>query len=191
MKRAMTCGLAALFLALLLGAAAWAQSAPEEQGKDLIGKPAPDFSLRGTDDKEWKLSALKGKKVVLLDFGSTCHTCQVIAKELETIHTAYKDKPVQILTVCVNGLPADELKDYATFLEITYPVLADVQLKAADAYNLSRIPFTVVVDMKGVVRWMHTGHPEDYKQRVREQIDALLPKQADSEQGEAEAQEAR
>lgn len=189
MKRIITCGLAAFCLALLLSTATSAQPDPNEQGKDLVGKPAPDFSLQGTDGKEWKLSDLKGKKVVLLDFGSTCYTCQVIGKELEKIHKDYKGKPVQFLTVCVNGSPAEELKGYAEWLEITYPVLADRQLKAADAYGLWRIPFTVIVDMQGVVRWVHTGHPDDYKQQVREQIDALLPKEPEPADTETKPEE--
>lgn len=190
MKRIADWSLAVLF-ALVLSAATWPQSDVTEQGKDLVGKPAPDFTLRGTDDRDWKLSDLKGKKVVLLDFGSTCYTCQVVAKQLQTLHTTYKERPVQLFTVCVNGLPAEELKDYATFLEITYPVLADVELKTADAYSLWRIPFTVIIDMKGVVRWVHTGHPEDYRQQVRDQIDALLPKEPEPEKAETKSEETR
>ncbi|NBX77557.1 MAG: thioredoxin family protein [Proteobacteria bacterium] len=37
-----------------------------------VGKPAPDFSLPGTDGKTWKLSDQKGKVVVLEWFNEGC-----------------------------------------------------------------------------------------------------------------------
>jgi len=47
-----------------------------------VGQKAPDFTLRGNDDKEYKLSDLKGQTVVLafypLDFSPVCtneHQC--------------------------------------------------------------------------------------------------------------------
>jgi peroxiredoxin len=47
-----------------------------------VGQQAPDFTLRGNDDKDYKLSDLKGKNVVLafypLDFSPVCtneHVC--------------------------------------------------------------------------------------------------------------------
>lgn len=33
-----------------------------------IGQPAPDFCLKGHDDKEYKLSEFKGKKNLLMVF---------------------------------------------------------------------------------------------------------------------------
>ena len=162
-----------LGVVVMLSAAAQAQW--EDQGRRLIGKPAPDFALKDANGKEWKLSELKGKKVVLLDFGSTgCLPCRATVKDLQKLHEAYKDKPVQILTICVQRIPLDRLKEWVTGMGLTYPVLADLELKAAEAYELQVIPFTVVVDRKGVVGWVHTGHPDDYAQQVGKQLDRLL-----------------
>jgi peroxiredoxin Q/BCP len=47
-----------LSLLIAFGIAAAGFAAP-------LGKPAPDFSLTGTDGKTWKLSEQKGKTVVL------------------------------------------------------------------------------------------------------------------------------
>ncbi|MGQ9731609.1 MAG: peroxiredoxin family protein [Candidatus Zipacnadales bacterium] len=147
----------------------------EDQGRDLLGKPAPDFALKDATGKNWKLSDLKGKKVVLLDFGSTgCLPCLDTVRDLQKLHESYNDKPVQIFTICVNGMPLDSLKQWAEYMELTYPILGDLEFKAAEAYGLQVIPFTVIVDHKGVVRWVHTGHPDDYKELVNEQLKALI-----------------
>ena len=160
----------ALLLAVCPALAQW-----EDQGKELVGKPAPGFALKDATGKGWKLADLKGKKVVLLDFGSTgCLPCLATVRDLQKLHETYKDKPVQILTICVNGMPLDSLKQWAEHMGLTYPILGDRELKAAEAYGLQVIPFTVIIDHQGVVRWVHTGHPDDYKDLVTEQLDALV-----------------
>jgi peroxiredoxin len=154
-----------------------AQPSWEDQGKELLGKPAPDFCLKDASGKEWKLSDLKGKKVVLLDLGSTgCIPCRATVKDLQKLHEACKDKPVQIFTICVNGLPLDQLKEWAEYMGLTYPVLGDLEFKAAQAYGLDVIPFTVIIDHRGIVRWVHTGHPDDYRDLVTKQLDEWLAK---------------
>jgi peroxiredoxin len=155
-----------------------AQSSWEDQGKELVGKPAPDFVLKDTTEKEWKLSDLKGKKFVLIDFGSTCRTCQETVKDLEVIHQAYKQRGLQVLTVCGNAPDMDFLREFVAAMKLTYPVLWDSEYKAGEAYEVEAVPFTVIVGKDGVVRWVHTGHPEDYKPLLREQLDALLPAEA-------------
>ena len=124
-----------------------------------VGEQAPDFTLKGHDDKEYKLSEQKGHKVVLafypLDFSPVC------SKE----HACFVDdlKQFDSLGVKVFGISVDSVwahKAFAEKLGIKYPLLADFQPKGAVAskYGLyldekgitSRA--TVVIDSTGVVR---------------------------------------
>jgi len=124
-----------------------------------VGEKAPEFTLKGHDDKEYKLSDLRGQKVVLafypLDFSPVC------SKE----HACFRDdlKQFESLNARVFGISVDSVwahKAFAEKLGIKYPLLADFQPKGAVAqkYGLyledkgitSRA--TVIIDGEGIVR---------------------------------------
>jgi cytochrome oxidase Cu insertion factor (SCO1/SenC/PrrC family) len=67
--------LALLFSLAMLGSSALAQTPPQRPATPpptppkthlKVGQPAPDFTLRATDGKTYKLSDFKGKKNIVL-----------------------------------------------------------------------------------------------------------------------------
>jgi peroxiredoxin Q/BCP len=58
--------LISLVLLAVLGVVALAQQTPPSKTHLKVGDPAPDFTLRATDGKSYKLSDFKGKKNVVL-----------------------------------------------------------------------------------------------------------------------------
>ena len=126
-----------------------------------VGQPAPDFTLRGNDDKDYKLSDLKGKNVVLafypLDFSPVCtneHVC--FRDDL----TQFQSLNAQVLGISVDSTWAH--KAFAKQLGLQFPLLADFHPKGAvaDKYGLylSERGITaravVVIDKEGIVRFV-------------------------------------
>lgn len=96
------------------------------------GQQAPDFELKGHDDRMHKLSDYRGKKVVLafypLDFSPVCsneHACFV--NDLARFNAAN----AVVLGISVDSPWAH--KAFAQKLGITYPLLADFHPKGAVA----------------------------------------------------------
>jgi peroxiredoxin Q/BCP len=58
--------LMSLALVAVLNVVALAQQTPPAKTHLKVGDPAPDFTLRATDGKSYKLSDFKGKKNVVL-----------------------------------------------------------------------------------------------------------------------------
>ncbi|MGO9639947.1 MAG: redoxin domain-containing protein [Candidatus Acidiferrales bacterium] len=108
------------------------------------GQSAPDFTLKDQSQKEVKLSAFRGKNVVLvfypLDWSPVCtneHACFV--NDL---------KRFEKLDAQVLGLSVDSVWSHKAFAEkmgISYPLLADFQPRGAVAEK-----FGVFLPEKGI-----------------------------------------
>ncbi|MEZ5977957.1 MAG: redoxin domain-containing protein [Planctomycetota bacterium] len=120
-----------------------------------VGTAAPDFTLKTQDDKEWKLSAQRGKNVVLLwyplDWSPTCEgeNCKISAEPL----TADAD------TVVV-GISRDSVWSHRAWKAakgIRHDLLADPTLDVTKQYGLLHPAgfishrATVIVDKQGKV----------------------------------------
>ena len=154
-------------------------SAGEEPKDPLLGKPAPEIKLKDVDGKEWKLSSLKVKKVVLLDFGrSVCLPCRKTAKDLQALHEKYGKKGLQVFQVNLDGPGADKMiAEYAKEEKLTFPFLRDVEFKTAQDYKVRVIPHLVLIDRWGKVRYVHQGYQDDLIKVLSKKIEPLLPKQ--------------
>ena len=106
------------------------------------GDLAPDFALKGHDDREHRLSDYRGKKVVLafypLDFSPVCtkqHAC------MRDDFQAFLDSGAQVFGISIDSTWAH--KAYAKEMGLEYPLLADFHPKGAVAeqygvYNAER-----------------------------------------------------
>ena len=121
-----------------------------------IGTPAPDLTLKTQDEKEFKLSAHKGKNVVLvfypLDWSPTCE------KENCRISNEPTISAPNTVTVGISRDSTWSHKAWKQAKGIKHDLLADPTLEVTKKFGLQHpaVPFishraTVIIDKNGKV----------------------------------------
>src|SRR4030095_2220881 len=119
---------------------------------------APDFTLPDGNGQEWRLSANRGKVVVLLFYrGDETPVCTRQMCSLRNRWADYAATGAEIV-----GLSTDSVESHKSFAQhhnLPIRLLSDAQRKVADAYGArSLIPGKVarsvfVIDANGVIRY--------------------------------------
>ena len=137
-------------------------------------KPANlNFTLKDLNNADVKLTAFKGK-VILLDFWATwCGPCKVEIPWFIEFQNKYGQNGLQVVGVSVDDtLP--KLKPYVAQMKMNYPVLQGLDHEEIqDAYGpLLGIPVTVLISRDAKICLKHAGlHSKD---AFDNQIKALL-----------------
>jgi thiol-disulfide isomerase/thioredoxin/outer membrane lipoprotein-sorting protein len=129
---------------------------------DMEGRPATDFTLESlASSSPVKLSALKGK-VVVLDFWATwCGPCRRWMPIVAKAQRDYADRGVQVYAINLRESEA-KVREYLGQQKIDVPVLMDRSGSVATDYRASSIPTTVIVGRDGkVVRVLVGLHGEE------------------------------
>jgi len=137
-------------MALILAAPAFA--APKN------GEPAPDFTAKGADGKEYKLSQFKGKTVVLEWFNNDCPYVKKYydSKEMQKLQKEATAKGVVWLTVASSApgkeghVDAEGMKKiWADRGMASTAALLDGSAEIAKKYEAKTTPHMFVIDKTG------------------------------------------
>ena len=147
------------------------------------GTEAPAFSLKtlGPSPKMVALKDLVGKsakepkKAVLLSFGASyCEPCKKEMAELVHLVPGWEKEGVFTAVVLIDT-EADDIAKMEKYLleelKAPFPVLADRFNILARRYKAELLPYAVLIDASGTVRWSHTGYD---KKALTEAIASVL-----------------
>jgi len=132
--------------------------------------PAPDFTLKDMDNKQFSLKDYRGK-VVMLNFWATwCPPCRREMPSMERLHQKLKGKDFVVLAL--NQMEdGDQVFAFTGDLgvDLTFPILFDKDSSVSRAYGVMGLPTTYLIDKKGNMRFRAIGgrefdHPEVEKQ---------------------------
>jgi len=123
----------------------------------VAGIPAPNFSLKSLDSKEFSLAqSLKKGPVVLAFFKVSCPVCKFTFPFLERLFQRYQSDSVTFLAVSQDNTSAS--RDFAESFGVTFPiVLDDASYTVSSAYGLSMVPTVFLVDPDGSVQVSSMG----------------------------------
>lgn len=112
--------------------------------------PAPDFSVTSFDGEEINLSDLRGQVVVVNFWASWCIPCKDEAPVLQAAWENYRDQGVVILGIAYVDTPTNSL-DFIDEFDITYPNAPDAETRVSDAYHITGVPETFIIDQNGQI----------------------------------------
>jgi len=151
----------------LTGAVAGQTSAPTPAATQApavvlnVGDQAPDFTLPGTDGKTYKLSALKGKTVVLAWYpAAMTQGCTAECKSITASSDTITKFDVAYFMASVDT--PEKNKEFAGQQQANFPLLSDQDKKVAAAYG--------VLNARGVAsRWTFFIGPDGKIKHIEKQ----------------------
>jgi peroxiredoxin len=118
-----------------------------------IGQQAPEIALPDTTGQVVKLSSLKGKYVLVDFWAKWCGPCRMENPNVVRAYNKYKDKGFTVFGVSLDRSRGDWIQAIKQD-GLTWTHVSDLkywQSEAAKAYNITGIPFSVLLDPNGTI----------------------------------------
>lgn len=130
---------------------------PRALPSELIGKPAPEFSLPRIDaDGTISSQDLAGQVVVLNFWASWCLPCRQEHDDLEAAWARYRERGVVVLGVSFEDTREGAM-GFRRELGGDWPIADDPGSKTAIAYGVFGVPETFVIAPDGTIAAKTTG----------------------------------
>jgi peroxiredoxin len=118
-----------------------------------IGQPAPEIALPDTTGQIVKLSSMRGKYVLVDFWAKWCGPCRHENPNVVRAYHKYKDKGFTVFGVSLDRNKQDWVKAIHED-NLTWTHVSDLkfwQSEAAKTYNITGIPFSLLLDPNGVI----------------------------------------
>ena len=114
-------------------------------------KPAPEITVNSLTNVPLKLSALKGK-VVLLNFWATwCPPCREEMPSMMKLNSAMAGKPFQMVAVSIDEGGVPEIESFFKTSGYSLPTYTDPGGAAQQTYGITGVPESFVIDKNGIL----------------------------------------
>ncbi|MFI5115848.1 MAG: TlpA family protein disulfide reductase [Terriglobales bacterium] len=118
---------------------------------DVKGVQAPDFDLPTLDGGRVKLSAFRGKAVLLNFWATWCPPCKIEMPWFVEMQKQYGKDGLVVLGVAMDDTAAPKIAEFAHEMGVNYQVLLGTDQVSDDYGNVQYLPTTFYVDRNGVI----------------------------------------
>lgn len=118
-----------------------------------VGQPAPEIALPDTTGQVVKLSSMKGKYVLVDFWAKWCGPCRQENPNVVRAFHKYKDKGFTVFGVSLDRSKEDWIRAIHED-QLAWTHVSDLkywQSEAAKTYNITGIPFSLLLDPNGVI----------------------------------------
>jgi thiol-disulfide isomerase/thioredoxin len=140
----------------------------------LLDEAVPVFGLPDANSGQMTAfpEAVKGRVTILTFMQTSCSSCKQLMDRLQQV--AAKRGDITVVAVAIDFGGAEMVAKYAKYFGfggITF--LADPQMSAAKAFNVSFTPVTFLVDRQGKLRALMAGFDQEVYQSLERKADEL------------------
>ncbi len=123
-----------------------------------VGDPRPPLQHTTLDGEMASIDAFDGQAVLVNFWATWCAPCR---REMPLLQSAYDTHGQDLVVLGVAMDDAEPVADFIASLGITYPIwVGQTDVSAAQrrwGNAAGALPYTVLVDAQGVIRWQHLG----------------------------------
>jgi peroxiredoxin len=187
-------GLGIALLAVVLWTVTARRSAEEgglprghEGAVDAFEKAGVTELKKGERGPAFRLATLQGEgraslddfasNLVILNFWATwCEPCADEMPTLEALWRRYRARGLVVLGVSVDRrAPRAVIEPYVKYHRLTFPILLDPDMEAADAWRVTGLPTTFIIKPGGAVAALAVGAREWNSAQMQALLETLLP----------------
>ncbi len=139
------------------------------------GDQAAEFSLKDLDGNVVSMASLKGKVVFLNVWATWCGPCRDEMPSMETLYNEFKaNGDFVMLAVSQDRQGKDAVRSYVDRNGYHFKVLLDPDNTIGEAYNVSGVPETFIIDRHGRIVAHRMGGFDWSSSDVRDALEQLL-----------------
>lgn len=143
---------------------------------------APDFTLKAltgenVPTENLRLEEHRGQVVLVNFWASWCGPCRQEMPILDRIHERYSPMGFTVLGVNVDKNP-DKARRIADKVRVSFPLLHDAGQNVSESWDVSAMPYTVLIDRNGQVQYIHRGYKSGDEAAYVDRLRTLLTQRA-------------
>jgi peroxiredoxin len=135
---------------------------------------APDFAVTDLDGRAVRLSALRGRVVLLNVWTTWCAPCREEMPSLDRLHARLRERAFTLLAVSQDEEGRRAVEPFVQQTRLSFPVYLDPEHQVGDRYGVWGYPETFVIDRNGIVVERVIGPRDWASPEAIKQLEALI-----------------
>jgi peroxiredoxin len=167
------CGILLVLVLLLTFNAGAAPPAPWESD-GIIGSTAPDFTLKTPDGRDFSLSALRGKAILINFWATWCPPCVEELPSMNRLYLKYRHMGLEAVAISLDSSP-EKVRQFLADNPLNVIVLSDPDKRVArNLYKVSAQPTSYLISREGKIIKKYLGAVDWSEDTVQKEIQGLL-----------------